>query len=193
MLVEEAINTIICKEGVGILEFPNKVIAMIGDYSNSYQRDLQLFRLSCQNGLLNYGQKILQLNRAEDVANIAIKAKEMLQHDAFMDEVYAVKSVNMLLKGLGIANEIKMSQKEDQGLNHTLEHDIQSLENLAGRGDVRALLDLGYNYLHGIGVTEDWMIAESYYRRAFTFGGGDEKDEALNCLIEIHNNRQAGP
>lgn len=218
MTVNKALKKIISQNGTEILGFPNKVQSMIMDYSSSHERDVQLFCLSCQKGLLIYGQRILILQDTNEISDIAIKAKEMLQKDAFMDERYAIESVNMLLSALGITVKIStdtskthspdrlknMSNSEilqaDTYSIHLSDNNeivfdrslIQDLMAQEKKGSVSAMMSLGNCYFHGIAVTEDWIIAESYYRKALVHGDDNEKKEAENRINEIYNKRQNG-
>lgn len=219
MTVAEAINTIIKQHGVEILGFPNRVQAMIMDYAGNYEREVQLFCLPCQKGLLRYAQIIVHLENDTDIRDIALKAKVMLQNEAFMDEKYAIQSINMLLNGLGFTYEIvsdihergTIEEKRDKvttirqldhkrysvslTVDNRIEIDgnlLQDLRESARKGNVNALLSLGNCYFHGIAVTEDWIIAESYYRKAKELGNNDEKKEATSRLNEIYNKRQLG-
>lgn len=216
MTVNEALKRIISQNGTEILGFPNKVQSMIMDYSGSHERDVQLFCLSCQKGLLLYGQRIIILNDPDEICNVAFKAKEMLQNDAFMDERYAIESVNILLGGLGksikISTDISKTHSADRSNNPSdsekIHADIYSIQLSSSNkivfdesliqdlmtqernGSVSAMMSLGNCYFHGIAVTEDWIIAESYYRKALAFGDDNEKKEATNRINEIYNKRQ---
>lgn len=215
MTVNKALKKIIDQNGGKILESPDKVQSMIMDYTSSHDQDVQLFCLSCQKGLLRYGQKILITKDSSEIKDVAIKAKEMLQNNAFMDEYYAIKSVNLLLDGLGIPlvinsdtleiyrfNQMEsktISKKAQSGtygiqisdnrmvFDESLIRDLMVRER---RGDVSAMILLGHCYFHGIAVTEDWFIAEYYYYKVLVHGDINERKEATNRINEIYNKRQ---
>lgn len=206
MTVEEAISAIIKQHGIEILCFPNKVQSMIMDFANGYERDVQLFCYSCQKGLLRYAQKLVSMKKDVDIQDLALSAKDMLQHDAFMSEKYAVYTINMLLNGLGLTFRIELVTQEKgryteknflkkQSLSkekrvHIDEKLLGDLRESAQNGNADAFLSLGNCYFYGIGVIEDWFIAESYYRKAYKYGNRDEKEEANRKIIEIYNRRQ---
>jgi len=212
MTVEEAIRTIINLHGLKTLDSPNQFQSMIMDYSRDCKKDVQLFCLSCQKGLLTYGQRISLQDNHEVVTEIATKAKEMLQRDAFMAEEYAAECVNMLLVGLGypIVTDWKSPQAQtvfpDSNTSNINRHTLNpksnarlseserivfdknliiNLKDRAKHGDVNAVLSLGNCYYRGIAVTKDLIIAESYFRRVLSMGNDDAIYEAKNLLNEI--------
>ena len=64
---------------------------------------------------------------------------------------------------------------------------IQDLREASRNGDAGASLCLGDCYRHGVGVTEDWIIAETFYRKALELGNNKEKKEAGRRINEIYN------
>lgn len=213
MTVEKAIDNIIKEQGIEILNFPDRFQGLVMDYVGAQIREVQLFCLACQKGLLRYAIQLVSLTDRDASQEVALKAKAMLQNDAFMSEENAACCMNMLLNGLGFKFEIItdisgknykdkreriiFSKKPDfatydacisTGYTVRINSDmIQDLRKASHNGDVRALLCLGDCYYHGIGVTEDWVIAETYYRKALELGNKKEKMEANRRLNEIYN------
>lgn len=106
MTVAKAISTIIEKCGEDILDSPEMVQAMVMDYASGHEREIQLFCLSCQKGILSFAHKMLLMKDETKIREVAMKAKAKLEYDAFMAEEHALYSVNMLLNGLGFSFEI---------------------------------------------------------------------------------------
>ena len=217
MTVEEAIRTIIKLNGSEILDSPSQFQSMIMDYSRECKKDVQLFCLSCQKGLLTYGQRMILQENEEVLIEIATKAKEMLQRDAFMAEDYAAECVNMLLVGLGYSivtnwksaqtqtvfpdknmsspkrqtykpnSDVRLSESERIDSDNKV---IKNLKDQVRNGDVNAVLSLGNRYYRGIGVKKDLIIAESYFRLVLSMGNDEAINEAKILLNRIMIERQ---
>lgn len=207
MTVSQAISWIIKEFGINILKSPERVQAMVMDSVSENDQDKRLFCIICQNDILTLATKMVSLEDPAKIRELAIMAKSRLEYNNRMKEEYAIHSINMLLRGLGLSYQLdfehtikkELELHRETGGNTILNEHCNLKEDSEKRDKIEnvfleeldnadSLLKLGDNYCFG--VKRDLITAKCYYEKVKEKGNRKQKKQADRMLKYISWERQ---